>query len=114
MFRGSNAGQWQPHPPEPQPPAAAFLPPSGLVSVAFPGFDVDSVDEDEDVDAADDDDLPCPPYPSLYQPPPRSWNADREISFSRAPEHSVHFFNGLSLNFWITSSVWPQDVHRYS
>jgi hypothetical protein len=88
-----------------------------LVSVAFPGFDVDSVDEDEGVedegvedegveeDDDEDDDLPCPPYPSLYQPPPRSWNADREISFSRAPVHSVHFFNGLSLNFWITSSV---------
>ena len=84
MFRGSNAGQWQPHPPEPQPPAAAFLPPSGLGSVAFPGFDVDSVEEDEGVEdegvedegvedeGVEDDDLPCPPYPSLYQPPPRS------------------------------------------
>jgi hypothetical protein len=95
-----------------------------LESDAFPGFDEDSVDEDDGVEDDgveddgveddDDDDRPCPPYPSLYQPPPRSWNADREISFSSAPEHSVHFFNGLSLNFWITSNVRPQDVQRYS
>ena len=95
----------------PQPPAAAFLPPSGFVPVVLPGFGAGSGDEDvgdEDVgdeEVDEEDDLPWPPYPSLYQPPPLSWNADREISFSRAPEHSVHFFNGLSLSFWITSSV---------
>jgi hypothetical protein len=80
----------------------------------FPAPSVEDVDEELDDDEDDDDDEPCPPYPSLYQPPPFNWKADREISFSRAPEHSVHFFNGLSLNFWITSNVWPQDVHRYS
>ena len=75
----------------------------------LPGFvagsaEGDAGDEDDDEDEEDDDE-PCPPYPSLYQPPPLSWNADREISFSNAPEHSVHFFRGLSLIFWITSSV---------
>jgi hypothetical protein len=92
------------------------LPPSGFVPLALPGFGADSGIEEDGVeedgveeDGVEEDgveeDLPWPPYPSLYQPPPLSWNADREISFSRAPEHFVHFFKGLSLNFWITSSV---------
>jgi hypothetical protein len=82
------------------------LPPSGLDPEVLSGFDAGSVDElDDELEDPDEDDLPPPPYPSLYQPPPRSWNAEREINFSSSPEHSVHFFNGLSLIFWITSSV---------
>jgi hypothetical protein len=74
-----------------------------------------SEDVEEDVDdPLPDPPLDPPPYPSEYHPPPFRRNAEREMSFSSLPEHSVHWVSGASFIFWMTSIVRPHDVHRYS
>lgn len=113
-MRGERA-QWQPHPgPQPPPAAAFFAPPEVDPPSSDFLLELSEDDELDDDDEEEDDEPDLPPYPSEYQPPPLSWNAVREISFSRLPEHSVHFVSGGSLNFWITSRVWPQEAQRYS
>jgi len=44
-------------------------------------------------------------YPSLYQPPPLSWNEVIETSFRTVPLHFGQLFSGGSLNFCCTSTT---------
>src|SRR5262249_28650321 len=53
-------------------------------------------------------------YRSLYQPPPFSWNAVREINRSSAPPHaSQTVLSGSLMRCWYSNSL-PQALHWYS
>jgi hypothetical protein len=84
----------------------SFVPP-----LSFPsGFEDGSGAPDEPEGA----DEPPGLYPLANQPPPFNWNAVLEMSFSSFPLHASQVARGGSLNFWIFSKTFPQDVHRYS
>jgi len=80
----------------------------------------DEPDDDEPVELDDDpaDDEPVPgladAYRSLYQPPPLSWNAVREISRSSDPPHASQTVLGSSLMRCWYSNSWLHLLQRYS
>ena len=105
--------QWQaqadPHPPpDPLPSPFFFSPPSGFEGAS------DGLEEGVEPGDPEGADEPFDVYPLENQPPPLRWKAVREINFSTLPLHDSQEARGGSLNFWIFSNTFPQDVQRYS